>query len=197
MLIIRHRVNTIDLLRSTSRNIGVEIDVRCCGGKLFLAHDAGDDGVLLDDYLKNFQHKFIIFNIKDQGIESHLMLLIEKYRIEDYFLLDQCMPYLIKNSDAFFKNTAMRFSEYEPVQQLIACNDLFSWVWLDCFTGSAITDEIVSWCETNRKKICVVAPELQNLSPVQSSILTKDIINNLSRITAICTKEFDFWSGVG
>ena len=40
----------------------IEIDVRSNGSELILDHDPYIDGVFLSDWIKHFDHNFIIFN---------------------------------------------------------------------------------------------------------------------------------------
>ena len=66
---------------------------------LYLNHDPGT-GEDLEKYLQHFQHRFIIFNIKEAGIEQRCLDLAAKYGInpENYFLLDVEFPYLSRYS---------------------------------------------------------------------------------------------------
>ena len=64
MQIISHRVNTIHELKSTPLNYGVEIDLRDSGDKLILQHDPFSKGEDFEEFLKYYQHRTIILNIK-------------------------------------------------------------------------------------------------------------------------------------
>ena len=68
MQIIVHRVNTIQQLQKIPKRYGVEIDIRETNGQLILNHEAFGSGDLLEDYLQQYHHAFIIFNIKEAGI---------------------------------------------------------------------------------------------------------------------------------
>ena len=57
MLFIKHRCNTISELKNTSKNNGVEIDIRSYKNNLILNHEPFEDGILLKDWLCFFVFK--------------------------------------------------------------------------------------------------------------------------------------------
>ena len=61
-------------------------------------------GEKLIEWLKNFKHKFIVFNIKEEGLEFQLQKLLIKFNIKEFFLLDQSFPFYVKNIKTFGKN---------------------------------------------------------------------------------------------
>ena len=65
MLHVAHRVNSVKNLLKIPNNMGIEIDIRDHEKKLIVGHDPFfKKGIILEDYLKNFSHKFIIANVK-------------------------------------------------------------------------------------------------------------------------------------
>ena len=111
--IILHRINTISKLKKTPSCFGVEIDVRSKGRELILHHDPYKKGESFNEWLKFYTHKFIIINIKEEGLEKKALELLKKYNIKNFFFLDQSFPFLIKYSSYISKKTAVRYSEYE------------------------------------------------------------------------------------
>ncbi len=163
MLIIRHRTNTIDKLKETPEEYGVEIDVRAFGKKLFLTHEPVDefkDYDNLGDYLKEFNHAFIIFNIKEAGIEDEVIRLAEENNISDYFLLDVEFPYFFratrKNN---FRKIAVRYSEAEPIEFALAQKGFVDWVWIDVNTKLPLNKDIYDRLRQAGFKLCLVCPE--------------------------------------
>lgn len=159
-MIIAHRINNIKQLNSLPKNFGVEIDVRFDNrtGRLYLNHDPGV-GEDLEIYLKHFKHKFIIFNIKEAGIEQTCIDLAKKYHISKnkYFLLDVEFPYLYKASRKGFKNIAVRYSEAEPIEMTLAQKNFVDWVWIDVNTKLPLNLKV---CNKLKKfKACLVSPE--------------------------------------
>ena len=163
MLIIRHRVNTLEELEQTPTDLGVEIDVRGYGSELLLNHDPLDKPekyTKLEDYLKNFHHRFIIFNIKDMGYESKIIQLAKDNGIEDYFLLDVEFPFVYQASrNKGFRKIAARFSEAEPIEFALAQKDYLDWIWIDTNTRFPMDKETYETIKAAGMKTCLVCPE--------------------------------------
>lgn len=165
MQIIVHRINTIERLKKIPSRYGVEIDVRGFGEKMFLTHDPVNDIDKYDEletYLKNFNHAFIIFNVKETGYEQRIIDLAKKYNIKNYFFLDVEFPYLYqatrKNG---VKKIAVRYSEVEPIEcieaQIVNGQPLVDWVWIDTITTLPLDKNILN--RIKLFKTCLVCPE--------------------------------------
>ena len=167
MLIICHRVNKIADLKGTPREFGVEIDIRGYGKKLLLNHDVinyPEEYDELENYLKEFNHAFIIFNIKEAGIEQQVINLAEKYKIKNYFLLDVEFPYFFRATRKDnFRKIAVRYSEAEPIEftiaQTINGKAIVDWVWVDTNTQLPLNKEIYNKLKNAGFKLCLVCPE--------------------------------------
>ena len=85
MQLILHRVNTINLLKVTPRELGVEIDIRSSDGNLIIHHEPFSKGQNLEEWLSEFQHGTLILNVKEEGLEEPVLRLMEKYNINDFF----------------------------------------------------------------------------------------------------------------
>ena len=98
----------------------------------------------------------LALNIKSDGLQVKLKCLIEKYRIENYFIFDMSLPdtleYLAHGMKCF-----TRQSEYEKEPLFY---DKAVGVWLDEFHTDWITEEIIRYHYRNNKKICIVSPDL-------------------------------------
>ena len=157
MLIIRHRINTIRALKTVPIEQGVEVDVRDFDGKLILNHDPFQKGENLENYLKEFKHKFIIFEIKSEGIERNVIRIAKKYRIENYFLLSVTYPFVNSLASEGFRRLSVRFSEYEGLEMAKSMKGKIEWVWVDTF--SKLPFDKKSYNEIKDFKICLVSPE--------------------------------------
>jgi hypothetical protein len=166
MILISHKINTIQELKETSKEHGVEIDIRGYGSKLVLTHDPiNEQGKYdeLEEYLEHYNHKFIIFNLKEAGYEQRVIDLAKKYGIEDYFLLDVEFPYLyVATRTKGIKKIAVRYSEAEPIEYVEAQidengNPLVEWVWIDTNTQLPLNEDIVK--RLSKFKTCLVCPE--------------------------------------
>jgi len=160
MQIICHRINTISELKTIPQEYGVEIDIRAYGTKLILNHEAYEYGDELEEYLKHFNHAFIIFNVKEAGVEQEVISLAEKYNIENYFLLDVEFPFIYKATRKNnFKKIAIRFSEAEPIEMALAQRGFLDWVWVDTNTKLPLDRYAYNKLKQANFKFCLVCPE--------------------------------------
>ena len=95
---ILHRINTTALLEKTPSNFGVEIDIRSNGKSLILHHDPFEQGELFEDWIRSYHHGTLILNVKEEGLESSVLKLMNQYKINDFFFLDQSFPFLWKTA---------------------------------------------------------------------------------------------------
>ncbi len=160
MLVISHRVNTLQDLAGVPIDCGVEVDVRDYDGRLRLTHDAFVPGEDLEPFLESYRHSHIIFNTKCDGLEADILKLASSYSIEDFFFLDTALPTLVKLSRQGIAKAAVRFSEYEPLEFAMRFAGLVEWVWVDCFTQLPLDAKSYSTLKKHFK-ICIVSPELQ------------------------------------
>jgi hypothetical protein len=158
MLIIAHRINTIEGLKTIPKKYGVEIDVRCMGDRLILNHEPHKEGDDLEEYLKHYHHRFIIFNIKEAGIEEEVINLAKKYNIKDYFLLDVEYPFIYRATRKMdFSKIAIRYSEAEPIEFTLAHKKMVEWVWIDTNSVLPLDKDVVR--QLKPFKTCLVCPE--------------------------------------
>lgn len=158
MEIVIHRINSIKKLKEIPKNYGTEIDIRAHNSSLVLNHEPFSSGDLLEDYLDNYQHKTLILNVKDSGIEDNVLKLVrERSHIKEYFLLDIELPYLVQASIKGEKNMAVRFSEEEPIEFTKNYINKVDWVWIDTFTKLPVNNDNIDIL--NKFKRGLVCPE--------------------------------------
>jgi hypothetical protein len=190
---ICHRINIVNELKNIDKEFGVEIDLRDDhkSGKIILAHDPFVDGEYFEDYLKEYNHNTLILNIKSERIEIECLKLLEKYNIHNYFFLDSSFPMIyLLNKDYKNNNIAFRFSEYEHIDNFINCKDMFSTIWIDCFTKFPLNKENYELIKNENKKICIVSPELQK-QPEKIFEYKNHIIENNIIPDMICCKVYN------
>ena len=190
MQIILHRKNSIEDLKNTPEYYGVEIDIRSWGKRLIVAHDPFVDAIDFEEWIKYFRHKILILNIKEEGIEYKVKEVVAKAGISDYFFLDLSFPYLIKMVKTGEKRVAVRFSEFEPLEGILALAGKADWAWVDCFRKFPLdqkTYEVIS----KYFKICLVSPELQGRDLEEIDHIRTQIKN--FHIDAVCTKNPARW----
>lgn len=190
MIIISHRVNTIAKLEQTSSEYGVEVDLRDHGGRIIVQHDALKDGEPFEEYIKHYRHRFIILNVKCEGIEQEVLSLIRGRDIEDFFLLDLSFPAIVKLIRRGERRIALRFSEHEPIDGCLALAGKVDWLWVDCFSDYPAQ---IPHRERVLKafKTCLVSPELQGRDPLRADRMREVV--ELYRASAVCTKFPESW----
>lgn len=192
MLIIDHRVNTLEHLAEVPAERGVELDIRDYDGDLVLAHDPLQGGVRLEDYLRGYRHALAIFNVKCDGLEDRILELVERFRIADYFFLDVANPTLVGLARRGERAVAVRYSEFEPIEFALAFAGRVDWVWVDCFTYLPLDGDSHRQLREHFK-ICLVSPELQG----HPRATIRDYRRQLDGlpIDAVCTDFPADWDG--
>ena len=161
MEIIIHKINKIRELKTIDTNFGIEIDIRTHGSDLILNHEPFKRGDKLEDYLNEYKHGTLIFNMKESGIEDIVLSLIKNYNnVKDYFLLDVEFPYIFSVSKNNLRNIAVRFSEIESINTIMKFKDLIDWVWIDTFTKLPLNQNSINILKDF--KTCLVCPERWN-----------------------------------
>ena len=190
MQYIAHRVNTVDNLRDTPTEYGVEIDLRDRGDRLILQHDPFGDGEDFEEYLRHYNHGLLILNIKSERIEHRVLELVHRANVRDYFFLDCSFPMIRSLVREGEQRIAMRFSELEPVESALAMAGQVRWVWVDCFTRMPL-DERTYGLLKRHFKLCAVSPELQGRDAATIASYSQQLIQ--FPVDAVCTKRPDLW----
>jgi|TARA_B110000971_G_C19971822_1_gene482966 hypothetical protein len=158
MEIIIHRVNKIKDLKKIPKVFGTEIDIRSYGSKLILNHEPKMNGDNFENYLENYKNGTLVLNIKESGIEDEVLSLVKKFNnIKKYFLLDVEIPYLFKSLKTYNKNSAIRFSYYEPLSGSIKFKKIFNWIWIDTLKKFNLTNKDIEILK--KFNLCLVCPE--------------------------------------
>ena len=188
--IIVHRVNTIKSLKSVDTDLGCEIDIRTDGSQLILNHDPFKKGDNLIDYLDEYKHGTLVLNIKETGIEKDVLDEVKKRKIKSYFLLDVEFPYIIKAFMRNENNIAIRFSEYETIENVITFKNNLKWVWVDLVSKIPINE--FNFKLLNQFNLCLVCPSLWNRS--NEILKVKDEIEkyNFKNISIVTESKYIF-----
>ena len=139
--------------------------------------------------MKHYNHKFIILNIKAEGLEKKVFSLIKKKRINNFFFLDSSFPFIYKLSKQLTRNFAVRSSDYEHPKTLFQFKNNVNWIWLDCFKNFKISIDTIKRLVILNYKICIVSPSLhgRRISKKDKSFLRKLKKNNV-KIDMVCEK---------
>lgn len=187
---IAHRRNKVEELKEVPAEYGVEIDIRDRAERLILEHDPFTDGEDLEPYLAAYKNATLILNIKSERVEHRVLDLLVKYSLTDYFFLDSSFPMLYKLSGLGENRLAVRFSEFEGIDTVLAMKGRVQWVWVDCFTYLPIDKKIFETLKENGFKLCLVSPELQGRAediPNYKQQLEESEV----QMDAICTKLYN------
>ena len=194
---IAHRINTVEELKKTPKEYGVELDLRDFGDRLILQHDPFTDGEDFEEYLKYYNHGTMILNIKSERIEHRVLELIKKYNIQKYFFLDSSFPMIYLLSKDGEKDIALRFSEFEGLDTILNMKDKVDWIWVDCFTRLALTNLEANLLKQAKFKLCLVSPELQGYDPeCEIPKMWNILVERNIFIDAICTKRPEIWESM-
>jgi hypothetical protein len=181
---------------------GAEIDIRIHNGALIVEHDPFKEGPKLADWLAEFEGGFLIANVKEEGLEPHLVPMLKDTTVKDYFILDESVPFIIKHCKAGHPNFGIRVSKWEPASAAIKIIQQVtpspSWIWLDTFDAQLPVDghELAELVATGAK-VCLVSPELH---PDYDARLPADAFMwsvravGIENFNAVCTKRPSFWS---
>lgn len=198
MKLIFHRRNTVSELLATDSKYGIEVDIRSRGGRLIIHHDPFVAGESFDEWIDAYRHGTLILNVKEEGLESRLIDLMQSKGITDYFFLDQSFPFLVKWSKAGEHRCAIRVSEFESIETALTLAGKVDWVWVDSFTHFPLSEHDATLLNEAGFKICLVSPELQErdanvgIPQLVSLMKERNIVAD-----AVCTKRPDLWEAAG
>ena len=194
MIIIKHRQNEISDLKQLPKNFGAEIDIRSQFNELILHHDPFNKGQPLKNWLEHYDHRFLILNVKEEGLEEMIINLLEKFNINNYFFLDQSFPFLMKYSRKKNKHLATRFSDYENIKNIVNLKNKVQWVWIDYFDKFSLNDKNINLVKKLNFKYCLVSPELHGENKILKIREVKEILNDFNFVPdAVCTKKPNEW----
>ena len=210
MLIITHRKNTAKELAETPAHYGVEMDLRSHGDKLIVHHDAFAAGEDFEEWLKAYHHALLILNVKEEGLEKRLIALMAERRITGYVFLDVTPPFTLRLLRGQLtpdgkpeRKIAMRLSEYEPAQGILAHNKaglVSDWVWVDFTEEISVnprTQTLLKEAQDLQKrgyKLCLVSPELYGPQRLTELSVQQNLLKDIGlKPEAVCTKRPDLW----
>lgn len=194
MKLISHRRNTRDELNATAEKYGVEVDIRSHGDALIIHHDPCMPGESFDEWIADYRHGTLILNVKEEGLESRLIDLMQSRGITDYFFLDQSFPFLIKWANKGEHRCAVRVSEFESIETALTLAGKVDWVWVDCFTRFPLNHADAQRLQGAGFKLCLVSPELQGRNAeAEIPALVKLLGERNIVADAVCTKRPDIW----
>ncbi len=193
-MLISHRINTLAQLRALPTCYGAELDIRSHGNDLIIHHDPFVAGEPFYCWVAEYKHGTLILNVKEEGLETRLIDLMKKHRIDDYFFLDQSFPFLIKWSKLGERRCAVRISEFESIDTALTLAGKVDWVWVDCFTHFPLESSDALRLQQAGFKLCLVSPELQGRDAITGIHEMHTLLKQRGiKVDAVCTKQPTLW----
>lgn len=189
-IFIKHRINSIEDLKNTPQEYGVEVDIRIHNNEIILNHEPFENGTSFEVFLKHFEHSFLIINMKCDGAEEIIINTLKEKSIKKFFFLDCSIPRTINLIRKDYNKIAIRYSKYEPIEFVMKFKNQAEWVWVDCFDKFELSEKDYNTMK-EYFKICLVSPELQEHS-IEMINTFKKLSENME-FDAICTKSPDLW----
>jgi hypothetical protein len=188
MIKVAHRINTSEALNLVPNDCGVELDLRSINSEIVLGHDFPARGEEFSHFLGKYNHKLLILNVKEDGLEESIIEILSTRKDIEYFFLDQPFPTIIKSSKAGFA-TSIRVSEFEDLPKIPTGA---KWIWIDSFTGDwNHVEPALEYARANKIRTCLVAPELQGrFDQIETDWLIAEF---KGRLDAVCTKNLLTW----
>ncbi len=195
MHLIAHRINKIEQLKKIDQKFGIEIDIRDEDGALIVVHDPFKKGQKLEKFLKYYNHKILIANIKSERIEDRVIKMFKNFKITNYFFLDSSFPKIINLIKKKVNKIAIRVSYYEGIYAAKKLSKKAKWIWYDTFDGIPNNLNTLRYLKNKLNyKICFVCPELHKK---KININSKKFISlkKSNLLDAVCTKKkyFNKW----
>jgi len=194
MQLIGHRINTLSQLQALPKDYGAEIDIRTYNNRLILHHDPFKEGECFKTWLDHYEHQTLILNVKEEGLENAVLELLNERDIDDFFFLDQSIPFLLKTAKQGETRCAIRWSEFETLDTVLNFVKLIDWLWIDCFSTFPFAQDNIDIIKTLPIRTCLVSPELQGRHDKKEIMDTLKKMRTLDfRPDAICTKKPEVW----
>lgn len=182
--------NTLNAIQKAFVNgLGIETDLRDYNGKLVISHDvANDTSPLAEEMFKMYRdlglNVQLALNVKADGIQKMLGELLEHYQIKNYFLFDMSVPELVVNdARGLYYYTRNSDIESECVMYQRA-----SGVWVDYFYDDLwLNEQVLAKHINQKKKVCIVSPELHGKDYKQLWKLLKDTGLYENELVTLCS----------
>ncbi len=182
--------NTLNAIQKAFVNgLGIETDLRDYNGKLVISHDvANDTSPLAEEMFKMYRdlglNVQLALNVKADGIQKMLGELLEHYQIKNYFLFDMSVPELVVN-DA---RGLYYYTRNSDIESDCVMYQRASGVWVDYFYDDLwLNEQVLAKHINQKKKVCIVSPELHGKDYKQLWKLLKDTGLYENELVTLCS----------
>lgn len=182
--------NTLKAFEKAFMNgLGVETDIRDNNGQLVISHNIPAEGALpLEELFKLYRNlgctDYMALNVKADGIQDKLHLLLKKYQIDNYFLFDMSVP-----EQVVIHNMNLKYyTRQSDIESQCVLYESADGVWLDSFFEDAwLTPDIIRKHLNKGKMVCIVSPELHGRNPLKIWEMIRDAKIENHRKLQLCT----------
>ena len=149
---------------------------------------------MLANYLDHYAHNLLVINVKEDGLEEEILMMIERKSIKSYFFLDQAYPTIIKNSNKNIISSG-RLSKFESIDTIKNMSNKISWVWVDYYENKfpISLEQLGNVKEEHNLRFCLVSPELHGYDLSFVDEYKENIEEFLPYMDAVCTKHPSKW----
>lgn len=182
--------NTLNAIQKAFvSGLGIETDLRDYNGKLVISHDvANDTSPLAEEMFKMYRdlglNVQLALNVKADGIQKMLGELLEYYQIKNYFLFDMSVPELVVN-DA---RGLYYYTRNSDIESDCVMYQRASGVWVDYFYDDLwLNEQVLAKHINQKKKVCIVSPELHGKDYKQLWKLLKDTGLYENELVTLCS----------
>jgi hypothetical protein len=183
------RGNSIDAIEhSVMRGYGFETDIRDFNGEIVICHDPPKNPELgLTEMLSHVASLkpdttiTIALNIKSDGLAKSVNDALAAYPQLDCFVFDMSVP----DMRHYFNLGVPTFTRLSEVERSPSWVDRCQGIWLDSFESDWYSLELVNKLLSDRKRVCIVSPELHGRSHIRLWTELRNIWSNPSLM--LCT----------
>lgn len=165
-----HDANSIDSFqRAFHCGFGIETDIRDYCGNIVISHDIPDHICPRLEYLFRIYNDHCLnvplaLNIKADGLVGQLKEILKTYKITNYFFFDMSIPQMIE----FSKANLNFFSRQSDIEKHPILYKEADGVWIDELFESWIDEKTIQFHLNNKKRVCIVSPELHKKDHLSS-----------------------------
>ena len=147
--------------RSFRMGYGTETDLRDYNGSLVISHDIASNECMsakaFFELLLKYDNKLTIaLNIKSDGLQDLIRLVMEELPIQNYFVFDMSIPDMVQ----YNKLRIPFFSRQSEYEKNVVFYEECHGVWLDAFESIWYDIELIVSHINKGKKVAIVSPDL-------------------------------------
>ena len=179
----------IAFARSFRDGFGTETDLRDRDGELVVSHDpAGATAIpaerLLDIHQGHNSRLTLALNIKADGLQSMLTVLLRRFEPADFFVFDMSIP----DTLVWMSHGVPFFTRHSDVEPSPALYKQAAGVWLDGFESDWWDVDVIRRHVDAGKRVCIVSPDLhrRDRRPVWDRLAENDFIHRSGEVI-LCT----------